>query len=158
MAIVHRLNSQAKQTVAHLVVGVASLFVSLPAAAQEFQSIANNAAILYDAPSATAKRLFIAPRGMPVQVVSVVEPFVKVRDLSGDLAWVNRAALGNLRTVIAISTVSLRASAADSAAIAVQFERGVVFELLEQPANGWVRLKHAEGQQGFVKTSELWGL
>jgi SH3-like domain-containing protein len=78
------------------------------AVAQEFQSISINAAILYDGPSANSKRLFIAPRGMPVRVVTVAEPYVKVRDMGGDLAWVERRSLGSVRTLISLSTINLQ--------------------------------------------------
>jgi SH3-like domain-containing protein len=126
--------------------------------AQEFQSISINAAILYDGPSANSKRLFIAPRGMPVRVITVAEPFVKVRDMGGDVAWVERRSLGSVRTLIALATTNLRFAANDTANVVVQIERGVVVELLDAPANGFVRVKHADGSQGFVKTSEVWGL
>jgi SH3-like domain-containing protein len=135
-----------------------SAFVQTTAAfAQEFKSVSVNAAIMYDAPSANAKRVFIAPRGMPVQVVSVVEPFVKVRDMSGDTAWVDRRSLGNNRSLVALGTATLRAAAQDSAALVVQVERGVTLEMLDTPTAGWVRVKHSDGQTGFVKTSEVWG-
>ena len=79
---------------------IAAALVAGPANAQEFHSVSINAAILYDAPSTKAKKLFVAPKGMPVQVISVVEPFVKVRDMSGDMAWVDRRSLGSVRTAI----------------------------------------------------------
>jgi SH3-like domain-containing protein len=137
---------------------VVSPLLASNAVAQEFQSISINAAILYDGPSANSKRLFIAPRGMPVRVITVAEPFVKVRDMGGDVAWVDRRSLGNVRTLISLATTNLRFAANDSANVVVQIERGVVVELLEAPANGFVRVKHADGSQGFVKTSEVWGL
>jgi SH3-like domain-containing protein len=140
-----------------IALAISPLLVS-NALAQEFQSISINAAILYDGPSANSKRLFIAPRGMPLRVVTVAEPFVKVRDMGGDVAWVERRSLGNVRTLIALATTNLRFSANDSANVVVQIERGVVVELLEAPANGFVRVKHMDGSQGFVKTSEVWGL
>jgi SH3-like domain-containing protein len=128
------------------------------AVAQEFHSISINAAILYDGPSANSKRLFVAPRGMPVRVITVAEPFVKVSDMGGDVAWVERRALGSVRTLVSLATTNLRFAANDSANVVVQIERGVVVELLDAPANGFVRVKHADGSQGFVKTSEVWGL
>ncbi len=136
----------------------ASPLLASNAVAQEFQSISINAAILYDGPSANSKRLFIAPRGMPVRVITVAEPFVKVRDMGGDVAWVERRSLGSVRTLVALATTSLRFAANDTANVVVQIERGVVVELIDAPANGFVRVKHADGSQGFVKTSEVWGL
>ncbi len=135
------------------------LAISASAAlANEFKSVAVNAAVLYDGPSAKAKRIFIAPRGMPVQVVSVVEPYIKVRDVSGDLFWVDRRSLGSVRMLVTTATVSLRTQAQDSASASTQVERGVLLELLDTGASGWVRVKHSDGAAGFVKASEVWGL
>lgn len=139
-----------------IVVGLAFVQAA-PVIAQEFKSVSVNAAILYDGPSASAKRVFVAPRGMPVQLISVVEPFVKVRDMSGDTAWVDRRSLGNNRTLIAVGTATLRSAAQDSSAVVVQIERGVMLEVLDASVAGWARVKHSDGQTGFVKISEVWG-
>lgn len=127
------------------------------AIAAEFQSVSINAAILYDAPSTKAKKLFVAPRGMPVQVISVVEPFVKVRDMTGDTAWVDRRALGSVRTAITLTSATIRASASDTAAAVVQLERGVVVDITDVATNGWIKVKHADSVAGFVKQSDVWG-
>ncbi len=156
------LQAKFAQKIAVGAAGVLALIAAgLPTAqaapGQEFQSISINAAILYDGPSANSKRVFVAPRGMPVQVLTVAEPFIKVRDMSGDIAWVERRSLGSVRTLVALATAPLRFAANEGANVVVQIERGVVVEMLEAPANGFVRVKHSDGSQGFVKTSEVWG-
>ena len=138
-------------------VGTAALLICSAATAQDFHSVSINAAILYDAPSIKAKKLFVAPKGMPVQVITVVEPFVKVRDMTGDTAWLDRRALGSARTAITLTSATVRASSADSAAAIAQLERGVVVEVLESAANGWIKVKHVDASSGFVKQSEVWG-
>ncbi len=124
----------------------------------EFLSISVPAAILYDAPALNAKRLYVAPRGMPVQALTVVEPFIKVRDMTGDVAWVDRRALSTQRTVIATTTATVRTTTNEVATILVQVERGVILEVLEAPAGGWVKVRHSDGASGFVKVTEVWGL
>ena len=42
-------------------------------------------AIAYDAPSAKARKLFVASRDYPIEVIVNVEGWVKVRDAAGDL-------------------------------------------------------------------------
>lgn len=135
----------------------AGLLIWGPAGAQDFHSVSINAAILYDAPSSKAKKLFVAPKGMPVQVITVIEPFVKVRDMTGDTAWVDRRALGSARTVITLTSATIRASAADSASAIAQLERGVVVDVTEAAVNGWIKVKHTDAAVGFVKQSEVWG-
>jgi SH3-like domain-containing protein len=149
--------STAKRVVVSSFVAILATAVSVASAA-EYKSVAINAAVLYDGPSAKAKRIFLAPRGMPLEVISVVEPFVKVRDAAGDFAWVDRRALGSVRMLVATTTAPLRATGEDSATATVQVERGVLLELIEAGSNGWVRVKHSDGASGFVKSSEVWGL
>ncbi|HEX9686982.1 MAG TPA: hypothetical protein VGA25_14145, partial [Burkholderiales bacterium] len=52
---------------------VMAAFAAAPAAAAEFRSVAESAAVLYDAPSAKAKKLYVVNLGYPVEVVVVVE-------------------------------------------------------------------------------------
>ena len=37
-------------------------------------------------------------------------------------------------------------------------EREVVLELLEPVSGGWVKVKHRDGQTGFLKAMQVWGL
>ncbi|MGH8700070.1 MAG: hypothetical protein ACREVR_02685, partial [Burkholderiales bacterium] len=46
-------------------------------AAADFRSVAENAAVLYDAPSAKAKKLYVVSHGYPVEVLVVVEGWSK---------------------------------------------------------------------------------
>jgi SH3-like domain-containing protein len=126
----------------------------------EFRSVSTTAVML-DAPSAAGNKKFIAPKGMPVQVVSTVEPFYKVRDFAGYEGFIEKKHTSTLRTVLALSLVTVRASAADTAAAVLQAERGVVFELVEKAVGGWAKVKHTGGASpvvGFVRATELWGL
>lgn len=125
-----------------------------------FRSIATEDAVLYDAPSAKARQIFQAPRGMPVEVLSVLQAWVKVRDMQGDVAWVHRDDLADRRTVIATTTVSLHKEPYETAARWFDAARGVIFDLQDdQPdGNGFVRVHHADGQTGFVEIGQVWGL
>ena len=52
-------------------------------------------AILYDAPSARADRLFVASRLYPLEVLVKLDQWTKVRDVNGEVAWVENTALGD---------------------------------------------------------------
>ena len=128
-------------------------------AATEYRSVGVAAAVLYDGPSVKGRKLFVAPRGMPMEVLSAVGPWVKVRDIAGDVMWVERKDLGNQRTVIATAPVTVRSVAQDTAPAVLQIDRGVVLDLVEPaPAAGWVKVRHREGVVGFARTTDLWGL
>ena len=61
-----------------------------PAQSAEFRSIGDSPAIAYDAPSVKAKKLFVASRDYPLEVIVNIEGWVKVRDAAGDLFWVEK--------------------------------------------------------------------
>ena len=63
-----------------------ALLAALPAAAAEFRSIGERAAILYDAPSLKADRIFVASRGHPFEVLVKLDQWTKVRDAGGERA------------------------------------------------------------------------
>jgi len=130
-----------------------------PATAADFRSIAENGTPMYDAPSVRAKKLFVASRQYPVEVVINIDAWVKVRDQAGDLAWVEKKTLSEKRTVIVTAAVAdIRQAANDQAALVFQAQQGVALEVAEQPAGGWIKVRHAEGQSGYVKINQVWGI
>src|SRR5690606_18099697 len=83
------------------------LFLSLAltpmmALALDYRSIAAPKAVLYDAPSAQAKKLFVIWQGYPVEVIVNLGAWVKVRDNQGGLTWVESEKLSPKRTVIVV--------------------------------------------------------
>jgi SH3-like domain-containing protein len=126
------------------VAAIAALMTAMPTVAADFRSVNVAAAVLWDGPSDKAKKVFLAPRGMPVEVVSTLNTWVKVRDFSGDVSWMAGNELSKTRTVVATTLATARATAQESAALAFQAERGVTLELLDagQATAGFVRVKH----------------
>ena len=76
--------------------------LALPALAwaADFRSTGAPATILYDAPSARAKPLFVYGRGVPVESLVTVEGWTKVRDASGTIGWMPTPALSDSRTLV----------------------------------------------------------
>lgn len=129
-----------------------------PAAALDFRAV-TEATVLYDAPSAKANPLFVIRAGTPVELVVTLEGWAKVRDAKGELTWIERKYLGDKRHIIVrADRVQVRAAAEDRAALVFEAERDVVLELLEAAPGGWVKVRHRDGQTGFVKAPQVWGL
>ena len=127
-------------------------------AALEFFSVADTAAVMYDAPSLKAEKIYVVSQYLPVEAVVKVEGWVKVRDSGGGLAWVEKKALSDKRYVIVTMPLAEARQAADaSSALVFQAQQNVVMEWLEPAANGWIKVRHRDGQSGFVKTSQVWG-
>lgn len=129
-----------------------------PALALEYRALAEPA-ILYDAPAGKAKRLFVIARYTPVEVVVSVEGWVKVRNAKGDLAWVEAKRLSPGRTVMVRADRAQVYEQPDAKSPKVfDADRDVALELVEANPPGWVKVKHRDGQFGFIKVSQVWGL
>jgi SH3-like domain-containing protein len=141
------------------IAGACLLLLAANCHAFDFKTVGNNPAILYDAPSIKGGKLFVAPRGMPVEVVLSYGDWVKVRDVGGDLAWTEAAALSAKRNVIVRNAnVKVHAAADEGAATLMLVDKGVLLELVDPQAASWVKVRHRDGVTGFVKASDIWGM
>ena len=114
---------------------------------------------MYDAPSAKSRPMFVVLAGTPVELVVSLEGWSKVRDSRGDLAWIEKKHLTEKRTVIVrLERAQVRAAAEDNSALVFEAERDAVLELIETGPGGWARVKHRDGQGGFLKALQVWGL
>jgi SH3-like domain-containing protein len=129
-----------------------------PALAAEFRSVAETAAVLYDAPSARARKLYVVSQGYPFEIVVVVEGWSKVRDATGELSWVENRLLTDKRTVLVkVPLARVLESADDRAPVVFQAQQNVLLELLEVAGGGWLKVRHRDGQIGFVKVAQVSG-
>ncbi|PXW85387.1 SH3 domain-containing protein [Nitrosomonas sp. Nm84] len=141
-----------------LATGVLLCVSSYVMAEIEYSSIAENAVIMYDAPSLRADKLYVASLYLPVEIVVNVEGWAKVRDSSGSLAWVEKKALSPQRyVVVTVPLADIHQSADMSSTLVFQAEENIVMEWLDSDAQGWVKVRHSDGQTGYVKVSQVWG-
>jgi SH3-like domain-containing protein len=136
-----------------------ALAAALPAAAVEFRSVGDRAAILYDAPSLKADRIFVASRGHPFEVLVKLDQWTKVRDSGGEVAWVENKSLGDRRTAqVSVPVADVRAAPDAKSALVFEAYKQVLLEVLEPAADGWVKVRHRDGQQGYARAAHLWGV
>jgi SH3-like domain-containing protein len=136
------------------------------AGAAEFRSTADAATILYDAPSAKSKPLFVLGRDTPLEVIVPVEGWIKVRDAGGTIGWVEKRTLADRRVlVVRVPVAEVRANPDDAAPLVFRAEQSVLLELAEPAAGaastatpGWVKVRHRDGQAGFVRIAQVFGL
>lgn len=127
--------------------------------AAEFRSLGDRPAVLYDAPSVRADRLFVASRYHPFEVLVKLDQWTKVRDANGEVAWVENRAWGD-RAMVLVTVPLADVRAAPNAQSPLVFEayKQVVLEIAEPPADGWVKVRHRDGQSGYIRTSHVWGV
>lgn len=134
------------------------LALAYPASALEYRST-GRPALLYDAPSTTGGKVAIAGGGLPLEVVIVTDAWIKVRDHSGRLAWIEKSALSGSKNVMVKSeTSAIRKQPRPDAEVVFQAARGVLLEVTgEVDAFGWLPVKHADGLSGWMPAHEAWG-
>lgn len=133
--------------------------VSTSSFALEFRSVGATPIIMYDAPSARGMKIYVAPAGMPVEIILTSGAWCRVRDMNGDLSWVEAKDLIPRRNLIVkTATARIRVAPEESASMVFSADKNVLLEMAEPVIGAWVKVKHRDGQTGFVRTSEVWGL
>ena len=132
--------------------------VSLTANASEYRTV-DAVTVLYDAPSQRGSKLFVIKRETPVEVVVSLEGWCKVRDADGALAWIEKKYLSDRHTVIVTAErAEVRQKAEEGSPLVFEAEKNVALEYLEAAPGGWIKVRHRDGQSGFVRANQIWGL
>ena len=145
--------------------GVAVLACAGAVAAADYRTTTEPVTVLYDAPSAKAKPLFIFSRDTPLEVIVALEGWTKVRDASGSIGWVEKKNLADKHALIVRPALAeVRANPDDASPLVFRAEQNVVLELAE-PASGptatatpgWVKVRHRDGQVGYIRVAQVFG-
>jgi SH3-like domain-containing protein len=145
---------------------VAAGLAAASAAGAEFRVTAEAPAVLYDAPSAKAKPLFVYGRDVPVEILVTVEGWTKIRDAAGSIGWMTTKTLADKRVLLVRTPMAeIRASPDEAAPIVFRAEHNVLLELAESASSpgttatpGWVKVRHRDGQSGYVRLPQVFGL
>ncbi len=137
-----------------------------PAIAAEFRASAEAPALLYDGPSAKARPLFVYGKDVPFEVLVSVEGWTKVRDVSGTIGWFTTKSLVDRRVLLVrVQVADVRATPVESAAVVFRAEQNVLLELAEAASSagatempGWVKVRHRDGQTGYIRIPQVFGL
>jgi SH3-like domain-containing protein len=137
-----------------------ALLACASAQAIDYRAVGANPAVLYGAPSTRAAKQFIVPPGAPLEIVLTYGEWVKVRDMSGDLAWTEAKGLSTKQrnVIVRAASAKVRAAADDAAPVVFTADKGVLLELAEPAANGWTKVKHRDGLVGYVRSADIWGI
>lgn len=145
-------------SISRLIAGAALVLSSSVSHAFDFKTVGPAPVILYDAPSTKGSKLFIAPRGMPLEIVLSYGEWVKVRDVSGELAWTEVKALSSKRAlVVRNANLKVRSGPDEKADTVFIADKGVLLDLVEPDNAGWIKVRHKDGLTGYVRSGEVWG-
>ena len=124
-----------------------------------FAAIGDKPAILYDGLSTKANKIFILSRFHPVEVLVKLDKWTKVRDAENTIGWMENTFLGEKRYVqVASGSAEIRAAPNAAATIVFEAQRAVLLEPTGAASlDGWLPVRHRDGQAGFVRVSQVWG-
>ena len=126
--------------------------------ALEYVSVEDKSAILYDANSIQAKKLFVISRFTPLEKVVNLGGWIKVRDSSGTMAWIERRVVSDTRYVaVTVPLATVRQAPEFNAPVAFQLMQNVAVESLGVNGGGWIKIRHRDGSSGFMRSIEVWG-
>lgn len=126
--------------------------------ALDYRSVNVPRAIFYDTPSVKGKKLFVVSQFYPVEVVVDLGEWVKVRDKTGSLAWLESKQLASKRMVVALDHLDVHEKAGAAAAVVFRADKDVALELVEPADNGWIKIRHRDGLVGYVPANQVWGI
>ena len=126
--------------------------------ALDYVSVSDSTAILYDANSTKAKKLFVVSRYTPLEKVVNLENWIKVRDSSGSLAWIERRAVSDKQYVaVTVALATVWKAPESNAPVLYQVPRSTAMESLGINGGGWIKVRDQEGAVGYMKSVEVWG-
>jgi SH3-like domain-containing protein len=128
-------------------------------ATKSFVCVGDKPAVLFDAPSARANKTFILLRGTPLEVLVKLDKWTKVRDAESTVGWVENVSLGDKRHVqVSAASADVRNAPSAAAQLVFDAQKGVLLEVTGASSpDGWMPVRHRDGQAGFVRVSQVWG-
>ena len=88
---------------------------------------------------------------MPLEVLVVVEGWTKIRDTAGAFGWIANKSLSDKRMLLVrVPVAEIRANPDEAAPI--------VFRAETTATPGWVKVRHRDGQTGYVRVNQVFGL
>ena len=126
----------------------------------EFRSVASTKTILYEAPSATTKRVYLVGEGYPLEIIVNLGDWLKVRDPYGTLSWAESKNLQSKRTVIVkADKANIYKEPESKSTLVATIEKDVVIELSDPLiTNGWIKVRYQQDLDGYIQTSQVWGI
>jgi len=96
-------------------------------------------------------------RGLPLIVVAETEMWRKVRDISGDEAWVRKSALSGNRYTMTTRQTSLRSRPKADAREVARTDPQALLRLQSCNVDDWCEVKAENGLKGWARRETLWG-
>lgn len=124
----------------------------------EIVSVTVHTASLWSQPGGQyAYETLKVPRHYPLSVLERSPGYLKVRDFKGQIGWVTDDQVGPHKSVVVETTsVNIRKGPGQTYPILFKAFKGVTFKVLAEK-EGWLQIRHENGDRGWVIKSATWG-
>jgi len=120
-------------------------------------SVAAEKANVRSGPGTEHEILWVVGRYYPFDIIKKYGPWYKIRDFEEDIGWIHKSLLKDVPAVTVTGTrVNIREGPGKNFKILFQAEKGVSFKLLKRQKK-WLKVKHADGEVGWIIKSLVWG-
>ena len=123
----------------------------------ETMSVSFSGAEIHTAPTATSRTLFSADRYYPLSITAKEKEYYKVTDYRGRGGYIHKSLLQPQATVVVTGDrANVRSGPGTGNAIVFTLSKGQPARLIKT-SKGWVEIRTAEGQQGWIADFLVWG-
>ncbi|MFH1033416.1 MAG: SH3 domain-containing protein [Pseudomonadota bacterium] len=139
-----------------------ALALALPAATaqaagREILAVKTKSAKLRQKPSSRSRLLVTFSRDYPLRVLERKKGWCRVEDFLGWEGWLPARRLGNTRTVVVTKNlVNIRRRPSPRGRVVLKAKRFVTFMVLRRQGQ-WLRVKHRDGEVGWLHREVTWG-
>lgn len=93
----------------------------------------------------------------PMEVIKAAGDWYKGRDFEGDVGWIFHSLVEKVPAVVVKKPlVNVRTGPGTDFRVLFQAEKGVSFKVLESK-DKWLKIRHADGEVGWIHRSLVWG-
>jgi len=150
-------NLQIRTNIKITIIIIAALLI-IPELIYAQQRLSINASIanMRSGPGTKYDVLWQVEKYHPVKVVTKKGSWYKIKDFEGDIAWIHKTLLSNVKGVITIKKkCNVRSRATTKSQLLFSAEKGVPFKVLTQKGN-WLKIEHVDGDVGWIFKSLIW--
>lgn len=127
-----------------------------PASAKRL-SVAGEVANVRSGPGTDHEILWSVGKYYPVDVIKKSGSWYQISDFEGDRGWMHESLLRDIPAVVVKeSLVNVRQGPGTNFKVLFQAEKGVSMECLREE-KGWLKVKHADGEEGWIHKDLVWG-
>jgi len=135
---------------------IAMMIIQGSALAAERMVVKAGIANLRSGPGTKYDVLWQVEKYHPMLIIEKKGNWYKIKDFEGDIAWVHKSLLGNIRGVITIKAkCNVRSQADKKSKILFTVERGVPFKVIKRKGE-WIKIEHADGEIGWIYKTLVW--